>query len=375
MHFNKKTVSSFVNDSHIKNEVSTLTSFRFVTAFVVFLFHCKIHFGYNFGLKVVDKFLSNGAVFMTGFFVLSGYIMCHVYLKKDFKQKSEIFNFYLKRFARIYPIYFVATIVYFIFVAPKTPYSGGDWTRIIINDLFAVQAFFPNMFQLGINGGTWSISVEAFFYFLFPLIIILFAKKPHALLLIGLALSLIITANILGESYSTRNNIKTYYSNPVMRINEFMIGISFYLLSLKGAFNGFPKILKSSSFIFLLIFGLTVLEQSEGGYHYMGLHFFLIPLFGLLIFNFHNISFGPMKNSKIINYLGRISYSFYMWQFIAIQAGKYVKSQYSIDAWYIMLIALALNIIISAISYHFIEEKFRKIVIRKVDPRINSIKS
>lgn len=366
MNFNK-IIPSFILNSHIKNEVSSLTSFRFVTAFVVFLFHCKIHFGYNFGVKLIDKFLNNGAVFMTGFFVLSGYIMCYVYLNNDFRKKSEIFNFYLKRFARIYPIYFVATIVYFIFVTPKTPYSGGDWIRIVVNDLFAVQAFFPNMFQLGINGGTWSISVEAFFYFLFPLILILFSKKPRILFLTGMAISLIITVNIIGESYSTRNNIKTYYSNPIMRVNEFMIGISFYLLSLKGAFNKMPKILKSSSFVFLLIFGLTVLEQSEPRYSYMGLHFFIVPLFGLLIFNFHNMKYGPMKNSQIINYLGKISYSFYMWQFIAIQLGKYLKEHYpSIDAWYLMLIALSLNIIVSSISYHLIEEKFRRVLIKKI---------
>ncbi|MFT4967336.1 MAG: peptidoglycan/LPS O-acetylase OafA/YrhL [Candidatus Deianiraeaceae bacterium] len=171
------------------------------------------------------------------------------------------------------------------------------------------------MFQLGNNGGTWSISVEAFLYLLFPFIVILFCNKPYKLLLIGLFLSLIITVNIIGESYSTRTNIITYYSNPIMILNEFMAGIAFYLLGANGTISKLPKILKSSIFVFLLIFGLTILEQSQGKYSYMGLHFFLIPLFGLLIFNFHNMSFGIMKNSKIINYLGIISYSFYRGKF------------------------------------------------------------
>lgn len=103
-------ISNAISSSHIKNEVPSLTSFRFITAFVVFLFHCKIHLGYNTGIALLDKFLNNGAVFMTGFFVLSGYIMCYVYSTKDFRKKSEIYNFYLKRFARVYPVYFIATV-------------------------------------------------------------------------------------------------------------------------------------------------------------------------------------------------------------------------------------------------------------------------
>ncbi len=363
----KKLKSLLLETSHIKNEVSSLTSFRWLTAFTVFLFHCKIHLGYNFGLKIIDKFLSNGAVFMTGFFVLSGYIMCFVYINKDFRKKTEIYNFYIKRFARIYPVYLIATITYFIFITPEIPYSKGDWIRIIVNDLFLVQAFFPNMFQLGINGGTWSISVEAFFYLLFPLILVLFSKRSHILFIIAMAASLIITINVVTENYgSVSNNIKTFYSNPVMRVSEFMIGISFYLLQAKGKLKNLPKFLKSSVFVFFLIFCLTCLKFSEGPYSYMGLQYFITPLFGLLIFNFHNIKYGPIANNKVINYLGKISYSFYMWQFLAIELGRYLKEHYDTNSWLLMLSALSLNIILSSVSYHLIEERCRSILMKKI---------
>lgn len=60
--------------------ITSLTSFRFITAFIVFLFHCKIHFNWDCGAKIIDKFLIKGATFMSGFFVLSGFIMSHVYI-------------------------------------------------------------------------------------------------------------------------------------------------------------------------------------------------------------------------------------------------------------------------------------------------------
>lgn len=356
---------SFIKSSHIRDEIPTLTSFRFVTAFIVFLFHCKLHFGFHFGVKLIDKFIKNGAVFMTGFFVLSGYILSYVYAKKSFQTSREIFGFYLKRVARLYPVYIAATLVYFIFVRPEMPYVVGDWIRIVINDLFLLQAFFPGMFQLGINGGTWSISVEAFFYFLFPFILLLFAKRPYTLLVVSLFLTVIISVNIIGEKSSLRESIKNYYSNPLLRINEFMTGVAFYWLGARGSLNQLPKWFRSASFVFILIFALTVLNQSNDGHSYMGLNCFIVPLSGLLIFNFHNIGFGPMKNSRVIHYLGRISYSFYMWQFVAIEVGKYLKANYALHVWEIMIMVLFLNIFVSSLSYHLIEEPFRRMILKR----------
>lgn len=364
----KKTQCINFEKKRIKNEISTLTSFRFIIAFVVFLFHCKQNLGFNFGIKVIDRFINNGAVFMTGFFVLSGYIMSYVYINNDFRKKGVVFNFYLKRFLRIYPVYIIATIIYFIFI-PST-YAIGDWIRIIINDIFAVQALFPNMFKLGPNGGTWSISVEFFFYFLFPALVILFAKKPKALLLTGLTMSLIITINIHGLSHSNQHNIASFfvcYFNPIMRVDEFMVGIAFYLLNKKGSLEKLPRILKSSWFISLLIFTLTQSHNNT----YMGLNLLIIPLFGLLIFNLHNLKYGPMKNSRILNYLGKVSYSFYMWQFICLKFGIFLSNHYGFNAWNIMLMALAINIVISAISYHLIEEKIRFFLMGKIKNKSN----
>lgn len=159
--------------------IRSLTSFRFITAFIVFLFHCRIHFDWKVGVKLVDKFFLNGATFMTGFFVLSGFIMAYVYSNADFTKRENIFNFYLKRFAKIYPTYLFATIVYFIFLHD---YTLKQMFRVFVGDPFLVQGFFSNMFNIGINGGTWSLTVEMFLYFLFPFLILLVAKSPKILI-------------------------------------------------------------------------------------------------------------------------------------------------------------------------------------------------
>lgn len=135
--------------------IPSLTSFRFITALFVFLFHCKIHFGWTIGVSILDKFILNGAVFMTGFFVLSGFLMAHNYGTYDFSKRENIvyFSIFLHRF------------------------SIKDIIRMSFNDLTLVQGFFPTMFNMGINGGSWSLTVEIFLYFLFPYIILLIGTQ------------------------------------------------------------------------------------------------------------------------------------------------------------------------------------------------------
>ena len=181
------------------HEIKSLTSLRFISAFVVFFLHCRIHLGFEVGNSLLDRFISHGAVFMSVFFVLSGYILAYAYNLKDFNQSFVLKQYYIGRFTRIYPAYFVASVIYFLIFYSNLEYTFGDWMRVFINDLFLVQAFFSNMFGLGINSGTWSLSVEAFFYLLFPLVILLFRSKPKILFLISIFYTLTINVNVISE--------------------------------------------------------------------------------------------------------------------------------------------------------------------------------
>lgn len=203
--------------------IPSLTSFRFITAFVVFLFHCQIHLDWEIGIEFLDRFLHRGAVFMTGFFVLSGYIMAHVYSSTDFSRPGEISSYYLKRFAKIYPTYALSTLVYFAFFRD---FTITEHARILVNDLFLVQGFFPSMFRLGINGGTWSISVEMFLYLLFPLVMLWSGKSPR-IAIAGIVLAVIVSFNVSLEKSDP------VYANPVFRLADFVCGVGFYF----GAIN------------------------------------------------------------------------------------------------------------------------------------------
>ena len=338
--------------------IRSLTSFRFITAFIVFLFHCRIHFNWTVGSKLVDKFFLNGATFMTGFFVLSGFIMAHVYSNTDFTKRENIFNFYLKRFAKIYPTYVFATIVYFIFLHD---FTSKQIARVFINDPFLVQGFFPSMFAVGINGGTWSLTVEMFLYFLFPFLILLSAKSPKILIA-----SVIFAALASINVHLDKSDY--IYANPVIRLADFMCGMGFYFL--KDKF----KDIKFSNLLHLVIVILLICACRKLGNdnQYMRGQFVIVPLFGAWIAMVYH-SKSKIYDNKILEYLGLISYSFYLWQFVAMELGKkLVKIYPDISVHLVFLAAFAINLVISALSYHLVEEKARKFIVAKFVRQRNS---
>jgi peptidoglycan/LPS O-acetylase OafA/YrhL len=342
----------------MNGEYKSLTSFRFICALVVFLFHCSIHFNWRVGITVLDRFINNSATFMTVFFVLSGYIMAVVYRENNFSDNKNIFLYWIKRFAKIYPAYVVSTIAYFLIFRN---YSATQWMLIIANDVFLTQAFIRETFLLGINGGTWSISNEVVFYFLFPFLILIFKKNEKALFVFGGLLVFLMNINIVGVSRLWGIDSVHFYSNPLARSGEFMIGMAFGL-------NAVPALLKRINpiFIALSIVFLTSLRWSSVQYVYMGLNFILVPAFALLMAQIKDSKNAILNNSLFV-YLGKISYSFYLFQFIPMEIAKgFYQKNPDINLHLVMGLTFVLNIGVSMLSFHFLEEPLRKKITLKM---------
>ena len=79
----------------------------------IFLFHSNIHLGCKYG--ILTSFINMGAIFMTAFFVLSGYVIYYTYQKKDLGKLANIKLFYKKRYITILPIYYLVGTLYIIF--------------------------------------------------------------------------------------------------------------------------------------------------------------------------------------------------------------------------------------------------------------------
>ena len=123
-----------------------MTGLRGVAALYVFLFHMDrwpyIHRGF------VSNIIDQGAIGMTIFFVLSGFVLAYQYSAKPVGYRTYAVN----RFARIYPIYFLCMVM-----SVETLRGLAGWSvtatiarlsTLTVANVFVIQAWFPPFFNL-----------------------------------------------------------------------------------------------------------------------------------------------------------------------------------------------------------------------------------
>ena len=76
------------------------------------MFHSQIHFKCSY--SYANDFVKTGAIAMTGFMMLSGFVLYMSYSRKDFTKISEIKIFYLKRLISILPLYYSIAIIHVV---------------------------------------------------------------------------------------------------------------------------------------------------------------------------------------------------------------------------------------------------------------------
>ena len=145
------------------SEIPSLTGIRGVAAVVVVAFHLQVTEGASALQGPVQTFVSHGYLAVDLFFVLSGYVMALNYqgLFATRRRVPDLRKFWLRRFARLYPMYFVG-LAFAWRISSLRPF-------IPLPKLFANLAMVQNWGPWGsINSPSWSISTEAFAYLLFP---------------------------------------------------------------------------------------------------------------------------------------------------------------------------------------------------------------
>ena len=90
----------------------------------------------------------------------------------------------------------------------------------------------------------------------------------------------------------------------------------------------------------------------------MGFQIVLVPLCGYTIFCLHSSGLKLIEN-RLFLYLGRTSYSFYIWQIFAMELGKILINDYNFTVYQSVFSSLILNFIFAFISYHLFEVSFR----------------
>jgi peptidoglycan/LPS O-acetylase OafA/YrhL len=186
-----------------------LTGLRAVAAFAVFAFHYNPFPVAGVGWRPLAHCLVGELhIGVTIFFVLSGFLICHRYYDVLAQRPARwLSRYWLARFARIYPLYLLLTILTFgLFVLNPARYeptydglthaTGKQQVGIFLLNVSLLKGFFDQYKLSGIAQG-WSLTVEGCFYLGAPWFIPVFRRGPWAglwlagccLLLVGLGVA------------------------------------------------------------------------------------------------------------------------------------------------------------------------------------------
>lgn len=218
----------------MKGRIDALTSLRFFAAAAIFALHSVQTPG--FPQATFGPFILNHGV--SFFYVLSGFILHYNYRDREISW----LRFMGLRFARIWPLHvfglaIALTLRWADIVSWIHAYVSPEW---ILGIVFMLQAWAPdNKVYFAINGVSWSISVEMFFYACFVPLSLAFRKRPF-ILLFGMiafhAVYLFVTWN-----YDRPNNLAGLYTiNPAFRLLEFVIGIAAAEFMARARGQGIP---------------------------------------------------------------------------------------------------------------------------------------
>ena len=342
------------------SNIRQLTSLRFFAAFWVVLFHYWPKLDFD---AAIPLFVQKGYLGVELFFVLSGFILCHVYRTSLEEGRFRYGSFLWNRLARVYPLH-LATLVGMIVLALGAQAAGFgidsnilSWESLPAN-LLLVQAWGLAP-QAAFNHPSWSISAEWFAYLTFPLFAWgALALKDRPLVALGLAIG------FLAALYAAFQHLAGFpLTQATIQWGALRIVPCFaYGCALHALWRARPSQNRRSALVGAVASTLAVLILAA----IAAPDAVIVTALGAVIFFLARMAqtgsetFG---NAQLV-YLGEISYSVYMvcvpWKIVFVNAASKVfeLNDERLPLW-LWLVFLGGVVPLAAASYHLIEKPAR----------------
>jgi peptidoglycan/LPS O-acetylase OafA/YrhL len=347
--------------------IKSLDGIRGVSILMVLLAHGSTSLPKSITNNFVYSILANGHTGVMIFFVISGYLITKLLLiEKEKKGEISIKDFYVRRFFRIFPVFYLYIGIVIILKNTILPDIFTNYATVLFSAFYFwnYKHLLLGSFDQETNGNwfmghLWSLSMEEQFYLIWPLAF----KKISPETLKKIVIALLLLMPIL--------RVSTYFYFPSSRGQVDMMlhtGGDTILTGCLGALleksEKFMNLLKNllskiwiviAAFIYLLIIDGYLNERFRGGYSIPIGHSFnnFIILF-LILWCIHVPSFvHNFLNYKWISQIGVISYSLYIWQQL-ILTNIYPSTLNSFPINFIIVFAIAFA------SYYLIEKPILK---------------
>jgi peptidoglycan/LPS O-acetylase OafA/YrhL len=346
-------------------KLPSINGLRAISITLVILNHLNANYNIfgilkqNIWTHKLHSLITDGQFGVNVFFVISGFLISSLLIREETKYSQiSLKKFYLRRTLRIFPAFYFLLLIYAgLQFLGHLEISSNSWlTALTYTKYFNWQSELD-----WVTRHAWSLSIEEHFYIFWPLIFMggdRFRKIA--------SISLIIIAPIF-RTYDHFYTVEWINSMSIFyRVDAIAIGCFVALYQhkiLKLCQNRWTTIFWVSTLLIIGLRSLPVLFKS------INLGFIFIPL-GLTYGTIANILissimlytvFGPKKlvfkilNSKILNFVGLLSYSLYLWQQIFLSGNSAWITSFPQNLLFIFVMAM--------FSYYLVEKPF--LIIKK----------
>lgn len=324
------------------------------------------------------QWLTGGFLGVDTFFVISGYLITSLLLK-EFEETGRINlkQFWLRRVKRLIPAVFVLVGV----VSMMTLIFKPDQIVNIKHDAFAAILYVSNWWYIATDVNyfeqfafmplkhLWSLAIEEQFYIIFPVLLItllLTVKKYRNITLVFWIISLVSLLVMVLISQPHMEHSRVYFGTDT-RLQTMLLGVilAFLWPPFKLKVNP-PRVLAhtidglgiASTIIIIALF-IFVDDNSDwiynGGFYVIS----VLTLFVILSAVHPSAYFAKIIGNPLFVYIGKRSYSLYLWHFpvISFIHSYYVEGQIPV---YVYMLDIIITLILAELSYRYIETPFRK---------------
>lgn len=315
-----KVMKAYVAKDHSSTFLPALTGMRALAALLIFIAHYPPVLSAPNPLleRAIDVVTAELHIGVSIFFTLSGYLLSRRYFST--LGRHNVGAFLWRRFARIYPLYFLLCSISFLRVYGRPGFPASNWWPEYLLNITLLKGFSQRWYLTGIPPA-WSLVVEESFYLLLPVLVLLarrFSLKvwlavPVILLASGLLLSLVLRDTGWMESY-----LFVLQATFFGRAGEFLIGAAFAQMSA----TRFPH--ATSLGLGGMLLALAALVGIHAGFN-LSVSIHILP--GLLVNNWvlplatglflhglaaHQSGLRTFLSSKPLLVAGYCSYAFYL---------------------------------------------------------------
>lgn len=373
--------------------LQSLTAIRFVAAFWVMLNHYVDEI--SLYAPALTPFLLHGASGVSLFFVLSGFILTHVYWERDLRGKAGG-DYAVHRFARIYPMYAVSILILLPRLAldrsqPIVQFAFDHPWLVGLSHLTLTHNWFFHPSAV-FNGPTWSVGCEIGFYLLFPSLLSVVRRVRLRQAMIGMVVLTVVAAIFpvmyakgifpgMAERYGWEYgfNIDQRLNHairmwPIFRLPEFLIGMLVaVVVRRKPVWDTVEKVLLggllfASAFLFWTLGQDASLTRALIVQQVAPVPFFAVGLLALALAKGERPRFLA---APLLVMLGEASYSLYLLHVPVKHGLTFFEQKVGIDPTQPAMIvaSLVITILVSLLAFRYIEAPARRWIIRHYESR------